>query len=241
MLVAGGIIVAVAALLAGASGFGFGLLATPLLLLAGFSLPFVITINLLVSLATRISVAYRFRRELDRRQAAILVAASLPGLYLGARTLEAVDDAAIKLAVGVLVMLSAVGLLITLDRPPPAPVAGARVATGFIGGFLTTTTSLNLVALGLLLARDKVRAGRFFAELAVFAIASAGIGLLVLAARGEISERALYPAFALWLPGALAANFVGTAFAVRLPERPFRVLVLAVAFAAGAVTAATAW
>jgi uncharacterized membrane protein YfcA len=52
MLVLGGALAAVAAFLAGASGFGLGLVATPLLLLSGFSLPFVVTVNLLISLAS---------------------------------------------------------------------------------------------------------------------------------------------------------------------------------------------
>ena len=43
MLIVGGFLAAAAALLAGTSGFGFALLATPALVLCGFSLPFVVT------------------------------------------------------------------------------------------------------------------------------------------------------------------------------------------------------
>ena len=112
MLIAGGAIVVAAALLAGASGFGFGLLATPLLLLAGFSLPFVITVNLLISVATRVSVAYRFRASADPRRVALLVGGSVPGLVLGAVALSAVSEGAVKVAAGVFVMAAAVVLAI---------------------------------------------------------------------------------------------------------------------------------
>jgi hypothetical protein len=44
-----GALAALVALLAGTSGFGSGLLATPTFRLCGFSLPFVVTVNLLVS------------------------------------------------------------------------------------------------------------------------------------------------------------------------------------------------
>ena len=56
MLVLGAFLAAGVALLAGTSGFGFGLLAIPLFL-AGFSLPFVVTANLLVSVATTVTAA----------------------------------------------------------------------------------------------------------------------------------------------------------------------------------------
>ena len=68
MLIVGGLLVAGAALLAGTSGFGLALVATPTLLLTGFSLPFVVTVNLLISLATRLPVAWRLRGAIDRRR-----------------------------------------------------------------------------------------------------------------------------------------------------------------------------
>ena len=58
-LILGCVIAAATALLAGTSGFGFALVATPLLLLSGFALPFVVTVNLLIAVATRVSVAWR--------------------------------------------------------------------------------------------------------------------------------------------------------------------------------------
>src|SRR5215210_2344203 len=64
-LLVGAISVTLAAFLGGVTGFGYSLVATPLLLLIGFPLPFVVTANLAVALVTRISVAYRFRQWLS--------------------------------------------------------------------------------------------------------------------------------------------------------------------------------
>ena len=238
MLIAGGFVAALVAALAGASGFGFGLLATPLLLLTGFSLPFAVTVNLLISLATRLSVAYRFRAALDRRRVALLVGGSVPGLYLGAHTLSVVDERAVRVAAGALVMASAA--LLALPLAPPRPRRWTAAVAGFLGGFLGTTTSLNGIPPVLLLARERVAQSTFFADLALYSVGSASIGVGLLAASGALSHRAVYPAFVLWLPGVLAGNFVGTNVGLRVPARPFRVLVLALAFAAGALTAATA-
>src|SRR3954454_4697708 len=100
VLVAVALSVAAASFLGGVTGFGYSLVATPLLLLAGFPLPFVVTANLALAFVTRISVAYRFRRSMSPRRVALLVGGSVPGLWLGTTVLKAVDPTTIKVAAG---------------------------------------------------------------------------------------------------------------------------------------------
>lgn len=239
MLVLGGLLVAAVALLAGTSGFGFGLLATPILLLSGFSLPFIVTLNLLASVATRVSVALRLRRSIDPRRAALLVGGSVPGLYVGARVLGAVDATTLRVAVGLVVMAAAASLLYAERHPPRVRGRGAPVAAGFLGGLLGTTTSLIGVPPALLLARQRLAARSFFADMAVFFVAAGGIGLVVLALDGDFDGGAA-KAFVYWLPGLLLGNAVGTTLGLRVPERVFRLVTLTLAFVAGAATVASA-
>lgn len=239
MLILGGFLAAAAALLAGTSGFGFALVATPALLLSGFSLPFVVTVNLLISLATRFSVAWRLRRAIDRRRVALLVGAAVPGLWIGSRTLGTLDQHTLKLAVGVLVAAAA-ATLVWADRHPPRPrIRGLNVVAGFLGGLLGTTTSLLGVPPALLLARRRLATVSFFADLSVYFVATAAIGLTVLAADGQLSGSGAR-AFVWWLPGVLAANVVGTTVGLRLPAPVFRRVTLGLAFTAGVLTAVTA-
>jgi uncharacterized protein len=239
-LLAGALVVAAAAFLGGVTGFGYSLVATPLLLLLGFPLPFVVTANLAVACITRISVAYRFRSDARPRRAAGLIAGSVPGLWLGAVVLTTVDDSKIKLAAGLVVMVAAVLLWRAVSAPPPRELPGAPVAAGFAGGFLGAATSLNGVAPVLLLARDKAAPRSVLADLAIYFVVSNAIGLAVLALEGGLDTEALYPAFVLWLPFSLVGNWAGTVIGPRLPEAAFRRLTLAIVFAAGAVTALTA-
>jgi uncharacterized protein len=239
-LLAGGLVVLAAAFLGGVTGFGYSLVATPLLLLIGFDLPFVVTANLAVACITRISVAYRFRSDARPRRAAGLIAGSVPGLWLGAVVLTTVDDSTIKLGAGLVVMVAAVLLWRAVTAPPPRELPGAPVAAGFAGGFLGAATSLNGVAPVLLLARDQAEPRSVIADLAIYFVASNAIGLAVLAAEGGLEMDALWPAFVLWLPGSLAGNWAGTVIGPRLPETAFRRLTLAIVFVAGAVTALTA-
>lgn len=239
-LVAGGVVVLAASFLGGVTGFGYSLVATPLLLLIGFPLRFVVTANLSLACITRISVAYRFRADANPRRAAGLIAGAVPGLWLGVLVLTSVDEATIKLAAGLIVIVASVLLYRSVTAPPPRPVPGASFAAGLAGGFLGTATSLNGVAPVLLLARDKAAPRSVMADLALYFVASTAIGLAILAVEGAIDTEALWPAFALWLPGSLIGNWAGTAIGPRLPELTFRRITLAVVFAAGAVTAITA-
>jgi uncharacterized membrane protein YfcA len=241
MLVAGGIAVALASFLGGVTGFGYSLVATPLLLLDGYSLPFVVTANLALAFVTRLSVAYRFRHSAWPRRVAALIGGAVPGLWLGVLVLGAVDATTIKVAAGLATMIAAVLLARSVNAPPPRrTLPGAPAVAGFLGGFLGASTSLNGVAPVLLLARDKAAPRTFLADLAMYFVVSNGIGLLLLGIEGALREDALYPAFLLWLPGSLAGNWLGTVLGPRLPEAAFRRLTLAVVFVAGGVTAITA-
>lgn len=229
-----------ASFLGGVTGFGYSLVATPLLLLLGFSLPFVVTVNLSLACITRMPVAYRFRADLNRRRATGLILGSVPGLWLGVAVLATVDESAIKVGAGIVVMVAAVLLWRALSAPPPRPLPGAPALAGFGGGFLGTAASLNGAVPVLLLARDKAAPRSQVADLALYFVVSNAIGLAILLAQGELSEEALAPAFLAWLPGSIAGNWAGTAIGPRLPELSFRQITLGIVFVAGAVTALTA-
>jgi uncharacterized protein len=239
-LVVGALGVAAASFLGGVTGFAYSLVATPLLLIAGFPLPFVVTVNLALAFVTRLSVAYRFRRSMWPRRVALLVGGSVPGLWLGVTVLRVVDAETIKIAAGIITMIAAVLLARAVSAPPPPRVPGAPVVAGFFGGFLGASTSLNGVAPVLLLARDKASPRSFLADLAMYFVASNAIGLAILSIQGELREDALSEAFLLWLPGSIVGNWLGTTLGPRLPEVAFRHLTLAVVFVAGGVTAITA-
>jgi len=238
-LILGGVIAAAAALLAGTSGFGFALVATPLLLLSGFSLPFVVTVNLLIAVVTRTSVAWRLRHAIQRGRVLLLVAGAVPGLWVGSRLLGSVDEHTLKLCAGLLVSAAAVALA-TAGRYPPGPdVPGLGAVAGCLGGLLGTTTSLIGVPPALLLAWRRLVTASFFADLSVYFVATGGIGLVVLALDERFDGDGAR-AFLWWLPGVLVGNLVGTSLGLRLPAAAFHRLTLGVAFVAGVVTAVTA-
>jgi uncharacterized membrane protein YfcA len=235
----GGILIATAATLGGAAGFATSLVSTPFLLLLGFPLPFVVTLNLSMNMLTRVATMVKLRRFITRRSSWLIVG-SIPGLVLGVLVVTSVSSHAIKFGTGVVVLLLTVILARTISSAPPKPLKGGPAVAGFAGGFLGATTSLNGMPAVLLLARDKVAPASFLADLAFYFVVSNAIALGILWLSNTLNTRALFPALLLWLPGSLIGNQIGIALGTRLPERIFRWFIIVVAFVAGVMTLVTA-
>ncbi|MCP9484441.1 MAG: sulfite exporter TauE/SafE family protein [Gaiellaceae bacterium MAG52_C11] len=223
-MILGGFLAAAAALLARTSGFGFGLVATPALLLSGFSLAFVVTVNLLITLATRVSVAWRLRHAVRWQQAALLVGSAIPGLWVGSRTLGAIDEQKLKLVVGVTVALAAAALAWAERRPPRRRVPGLSRRR------LRRGSARNDDFADRRPARTPARAaptghGDVLRRPVDYFVATAAVGLAVLAAEGN-STKALHEHFVWWLPGILVANAIGTSAGLRAPASVVRGLTL---------------
>lgn len=248
-LLLGAVITAFAALLAGATGFGFALASAPFLLLAGFSLEFVVTVNLTIALLTRISTWYRLRGCVSTGRVVALVGGSAPGFYVGGIALTGLGEDTIRVVagcaiVGVSILLAASLWLRSREERPAQrrPQAGGvwarmrETVAGFAGGALGTTTSLSGIPPALLLASEGTEPKALLADLAVFFVVGNAIALAFLTIQGALAPSALFPAALLWLPGAVLANVIGVSVGERIPKRLFQFITLGLAFAGGLAT-----
>lgn len=242
-LVIGGLGVFAAALLGGATGFGFGLVAAPTLLAAGLPLPEVVAVNLALALLTRVAAAWQLRRHLVWTRARRLIAGSVPGILAGHAVGGAVDTGALQITAGTVAILAALALTLRTAEPSPdARPAGAAatLTAGAAGGFLGVTTSLNGVPPALLLARDRVAQRSFAADLTVYFVVSNCIALALLTATGPDVLVPLGTYVPVWLPVGLVGNQMGIRLNRRLPGRLFRVVTLTVVIVAGGAAIAGA-
>jgi uncharacterized membrane protein YfcA len=131
--------VAAGAALQSATGFGFSIVAAPLVFAAvepEEAVGLLIVLGSLVNVLTLASERRRPRPVL--RECAVLLAFALPGAVAGVAVLRALDPVALQVAVSVGVVATLVARRLAGGRPAPAwagPIAGAAA------GALTTSTT----------------------------------------------------------------------------------------------------
>jgi len=246
LLTAGAVVVLVASLLGGVTGFGVGLVCAPLLLLLGVPLTDVVIVNLTIGLVTRAASVARLHRSVHRRRAMDLVTGCVPGVLIGFLVRGLVSGDALKVTAGAVAVLVAGYLLLRPTAPDAEAGDAARVprlatgAAGVLGGFLGITTSLNGPPPVVLLTRLNVAPRQFVADLAVYFVVCNGLALLLLGLAGDVEPGRVGLLLACWLPCALLGNLLGNSWAARVPRGAFRVLTLGLVLVSGLVTVVTA-
>jgi uncharacterized membrane protein YfcA len=131
------------ATLQSATGFGFALVAAPLLAAALGPRPTVSSIVVLALVITALTlVGERRRPRIDARETSALVAWTVPGLLAGALVLRAVPERALEVLVA-LAVLAAVGLRLR-SASRPRPWSHPRTAvTALASGVLSTSTGIG--------------------------------------------------------------------------------------------------
>ncbi len=236
----GALCIGVASTIGGGAGFGTALISTPLLLLVGFPVPEVVVISLAASLVTRVVVIMRLREHITWRRVALLGLGSIPGAWLGAETVNVLPEHYLKLAAGLLVVLCGMRLAIPSRTQRRTPTATAELVTGAVGGFLSTTTSLNGPPPVLLFSRARIPPLPFIADLAGYFVVTNTLSLAILWFRSELPQAVLGPVLPACVTAALIGNLTGLRVARRLPATVFRSSVIALVIIAGVLTVVTA-
>jgi uncharacterized protein len=242
--VAAGVAVAAGACLQSATGFGFSLIAAPLLFAATEPEH---AVGLLIVLGTEmnlLTLATEGRRPAPlRREAALILAWGLPGALAGVAVLRALDAVALQLAVtaGVLVSLALRWRTRRTadEHPSPAPW-WSLPATGLSAGALTTSTTTAGPPLVLYLLHRDARPVVVRDTLTVCFLGLSILGAIALFVTGTTGARPEGSWLAALVPVVAVGHLAGRPVFARLAAGHYeRVLtgVLLVACAAGLVTA----
>jgi uncharacterized protein len=189
-------------MLQAATGFGFSLIAAPLVFAALDAEPAVALLLILGLEVNLLTLATERRRPRPLgRSTALLLAAAAPGALIGVVVLRTLPEAALQIAV----TLGVIGTL--LARQVRSAHVPALLA-GFAAGALTTSTSTNGPPMLLHLLGRGARPEQVRDTLTVCFVGLAGIGAVALVATGSFT----FPDAALTLgllPAVAAAHLVG--------------------------------
>lgn len=217
-------------------GFGFALMAMPLLsVLVGPQ--DAVALAAIASLAGGTSMAWRLRHLAARPVLRRLVAGAALGLPLGVLALGHVPDAplrvAVALAVLAMVAILAVGWRMREERPR------TELAAGFVSGVMGTAIGISGPPVVLVLQAARMEQHRFRATTVTFFVVCNLATLPLLLGTGVVGlER--WPAAVVAVPAALVGNRACEGLAHRVRTEQFRPLVLALLVLAAGVALASA-
>lgn len=219
------VIVFLAGILTGVTGFGFSVLSVPLLLLV-FQPHEVVVIALCLVPVTSVVLllAPGLRGQVRQRTFGALTAFSVLGLPVGILLFEHFDPMWVTGLMGlVLLAYAAYGLLgtgaVTLPRHWVAP-------SGILGGILATSTGLSGPAVAMYVHGRRVSTREQTATMAAYVGAISLLGLALLALRGAVSAEDLQQAARL-AAGAVAGTLLGRWWASRRHDTLERVILVA--------------
>lgn len=229
--------VGAAAVVQSLSGFGFALMAVPLMSLA-VDVRLAVVTGTLVSVATTLFNAVRERHEADRVLARTLIVSSVAGMPFGFAAFVLLGQRELKVMLGVMVLTMT--FLLVRGTVLAAGSRRDEWASGWVSGFLAVSLSTNGPPLVFLLQGRNVAPAVFRGTISRVFLVSNLVSVTVFLAAGRIGGDALVVAAAS-APVVIAAYAIGLRVRPRLDAERFRRLVLGLLFLSGAAALATAW
>jgi len=206
------LITALAATVQASAGFGFAMLAVPLLAL--IDVDFVPGATLLASLLLAIVMSSQGRKNVDKASLPSILVGLFVGTILGALLLNVINSEFLPRLFGLFILLavvlSIVGINITKNR-------SNLIATGFISGIMGTMSGIHGPPFALLYQNDKGIVVR--PTLALLFLIGYSISLLSLLLSGFLNLKVLY--LAALISPAVLLGFVLSRWVTRWLDRAF--------------------
>jgi|SRR5581483_9288500 len=180
--------VLVAAVAAGFSGFGFNVVAVPLLALV-LPVKDAVTVGLVLGLvATGLSAILALhRQQVNVRLLVVLLAGSFPGLIVGTAAFRLLNAQSLRITIGVLTACLPMIFMFTRLARPRVFNTGEALSVGFVGGSFAATTGTGgppIVVYLLATVREATKLrGTIVGHVAVVTL----LALLLHAVQGQIS------------------------------------------------------
>ena len=224
------LVILIAAVLKGLTGFGFALFAVPLLsmlLPIQVLIPAMILFNFLASLY----LLFQIKVKLQARYFIPMFLASLAGIPIGVYALQNLDEMLLRLVVGLVIVVFTLLLFFRRNHEPRhknKPI----VFAGFLSGMLGSSVSLSGPPIAMAMNNKGYKKNKFRANFAIFGVLSSLFTAVTYFLKGIIQVASLK--FTVYFfPLLLVGSQLGNRWARRIKNEKFRRIVLAVNFATG--------
>lgn len=204
------------------TGFGFGLLIVPPLVLLLGAKEAVLVSNVLSTVLV-VMLAARLYRDVDRRAWLLLTIGSIAGMPIGLLVLVRIQPELLQAIIAVNVIV----FTILLARRWRMTVAGSSgdIAIGIISGVLRTSTSMSGPPIVIHLQGKGMASPAFRATISAFFLTSGLLAMATFAVAGRFSLET-WQACAAGLPGVVAGMVAGNHAFRHVDEARFRMLVI---------------
>jgi uncharacterized membrane protein YfcA len=216
------------------AGFGFALIAVPLLVLV-LDVQTAVAATTIPALLNAALVLQRARDHLPTRTVATMLAAAFVGMPIGLMALLFAPEESLRLAVAVTSLVLAIAMASGMSFGLSG-VAGEAVSGG-AAGILGTSTGMNGPPVVLYLQDQRLPAIEFRAALSAFFAVSGMVSILLFSLTGVMDRQALVFSL-LGVPSILAGSWAGHRLVSLLSAEAFRQLVLGLLATGAAITMA---
>jgi len=227
------IVIVLSALIQGATSFGFSLIAVPLLALI-LPLSDITPMLVLFSLLLNIILFSKIKGDVNKKQITILIIFGLIAVPLGIHGLKSLDESYIKIAVGIIVIISAISLNFGFKVHFKNQTL-AYGLTGFFSGILNGASSLSGPPVILMLSNEGVNKDNFRKTLSTYFMILNLFSLPIFFKSGMLTKDVLINTGKL-LPAMLLGTLIGIGLGNRLPEKQFKKITLVLIFVMGIMT-----
>ncbi|HRA46596.1 MAG TPA: sulfite exporter TauE/SafE family protein [Thermomicrobiales bacterium] len=229
--------VTVGGIISGLTGFGFGLVSVPVLLLL-FPPASVVVLAKGLGLSSGVPILIADRKLVRVRLILTMIVPAIAGLFLGVAILRRADPAAIKLIAGAAVVFFSV----LISRGWVLPGIRSKLAPlffGFASGALGTSTGMPGPPAVMYLTHRNLTPKVFRASIVCYFFVVDIIGVTLVALTGKVGLRELWVGLVL-LPFALAGRHIGQHAIGLVDQEAFRLITLRLLIATGIAAMATA-
>lgn len=130
------LIIMLAALIQACTGFGFAIIAIPLLILL-YPAHYAISLSVVLSFVSSLSTIPKIRKDVDKALLKRLFIGSVLGLPVGGFLYYMADVMWLKLIVGISIIAAAISMMVRISIP-----MGNGKRVGFVSGFLTSSVGM---------------------------------------------------------------------------------------------------